>query len=88
MKGPGFNAPLDGSLVPDEVPFKGEVLTAYELGVKSTLFDGRARLNASGFYYDYQDYQSFDQRGLTLVVRNKDATHLWHGCGVDPGAGL
>ena len=73
IKGGGFNAPLDGSLTAGEVPFKGEVLTAYELGVKYSFWDDRARFNASTFFYDYEDYQSFDQRGLTLIVRNKDA---------------
>lgn len=73
IKGGGFNAPLDGSLKPSEMPYKGEVLTAYEVGVKHTFWGGGARFNASAFFYDYEDYQSFDQRGLTLIVRNKDS---------------
>ncbi|HWA89438.1 MAG TPA: TonB-dependent receptor [Rhizomicrobium sp.] len=44
------------------VPFgsagvKPEVLTAYEVGVKSEFWDNRARLNGSVFYYDYRDAQ-------------------------------
>jgi len=34
-----------------------EVLDAYELGVKSELFDRMLRLNLSGFYYEYDDIQ-------------------------------
>lgn len=34
-----------------------EVLDAYEVGVKSEMFDRRLRLNVAGFYYDYQDIQ-------------------------------
>ena len=33
-------------------------MTAYEIGLKSTLFGGRARFNVSGFYYDYKKVQS------------------------------
>ena len=37
--------------------FEEEVLTSYEVGVKSELVDGTVRLNASVFYYDYEDLQ-------------------------------
>ncbi len=40
-------------------PHDEEVLHSWELGFKTTLFDGRAQLNANAFYYDYQDYQAF-----------------------------
>lgn len=36
-----------------------EVLHSFEAGIKSTFAEGRARLNATAFYYDYQDYQAF-----------------------------
>ena len=46
--------------VPDENLKHGEeVLNAYELGLKTDLWDGAARLNIAAFYYDYQDYQAF-----------------------------
>ncbi|WP_338465566.1 TonB-dependent receptor [Novosphingobium sp. ZN18A2] len=38
-------------------PAVQEQLTAYELGVKSTLFDRHMQLNAALFYYDYKDKQ-------------------------------
>ena len=34
-------------------------LTSYEMGFKSTFWDGAARLNGDVFYYDYKDYQGF-----------------------------
>lgn len=34
-----------------------EQLDAYEVGVKSTLFGRRVRLNGAAFYYDYKDVQ-------------------------------
>ncbi|WP_446831488.1 TonB-dependent receptor [Candidatus Foliamicus sp.] len=37
--------------------FEPEVLTNYEVGVKSELFDGRARFNAAAFLLDWQDLQ-------------------------------
>src|SRR5581483_6885234 len=37
--------------------FKPEYLTAYEVGVKSTLLDGRLVLNLSGYRYDYNGMQ-------------------------------
>jgi iron complex outermembrane receptor protein len=41
-------------IVPDQlVAFDGEELTSYELGLKSTMRDGRLRLNVAAFYSDY-----------------------------------
>ena len=40
-------------------PFEPETLYAYELGVKSTLADGTLRVNAAGYFYDWQDFQAF-----------------------------
>lgn len=41
-----------------------ETIDAYEVGLKSTLADGRVRLNLAAFAYDYQDLQA------TLFVNN------------------
>lgn len=38
-------------------PAKQERLRAYEVGVKTPLFDRRAQFNAAAFYYDYADKQ-------------------------------
>ena len=37
-----------------------EFLSAFELGIKSTLMGGRARFNVAGFYYDFTDQQIFN----------------------------
>jgi len=82
IKAGGFNAPLDstdlidgdpGNGGPEEMKFDEEVLNAYELGFKTTLFDGLARLNGAAYYYDYNDYQAFRLEGLTQYVFNTDA---------------
>lgn len=76
VKAGSYNAQAqDGSprLDPDEIRYKEEVLTNYEGGVKSTLFDGRVRLNGSVFYYDYNDYQAFLFVQSSGTVTNNDA---------------
>ena len=40
-------------------PFDDEIITMFEGGIKTTQFGGRLRLNATGFYYDYDDRQVF-----------------------------
>ncbi len=57
----------------DTVPFDSETLDAYELGLKSTVLGGTTRLNASVFYYDYRDFQTFQWLILNQVIFNADA---------------
>ena len=49
----GFNLGASVGLLPN---FNPEKLTAYTVGAKNTLMDGRLRLNWEAFYYDYNDY--------------------------------
>ncbi len=53
-----------------------EVLHAFEVGLKTDLFDGLARLNATAFIYDYQDYQAFTFSDGTPSVANADAENV------------
>jgi iron complex outermembrane receptor protein len=48
----GFNI-----LNPANPPYKTEQLNAYEVGLKSELFERHLRLNMAGFYYDYSNLQ-------------------------------
>lgn len=86
VKGGGFNSPLDvtdyfgifnaGGVIPlndDNMRFDEETLDAFELGFKASFFDGLARLNGSGYHYDYKDYQAFRIIGLTTFIFNSDA---------------
>jgi len=57
------------------IPFKPEVLQAYEIGTKATLASTTA-VNASVFYYDYHDYQAFAQVGVIQTIVNLDARAL------------
>lgn len=76
LKSGGFNAPLElvDLLSDDEYGFDQEVLYSYEVGFKADFPEQHARLNASAFYYDYQDYQAFNFQGLTQTVFNQDIT--------------
>jgi iron complex outermembrane receptor protein len=42
---------------PQGLPFEPETITAYELGLKTSLFDQRMRLNLAAFFNDYEDIQ-------------------------------
>ncbi len=49
---------------------KSETITSYEAGLKSTLWDGRARFNIAGYLYDLNDAQ------LTAVGGDVNANRL------------
>lgn len=54
----GFN--LGAFFDPNELTqVEPEFLTSYELGLKTTLLDGRLRANIAAFKYDYEDLQVF-----------------------------
>ena len=51
-----------------------ETNVAYEVGMKTEFADNRVRLNASAFYYDYSDFQTFNFAGIGGLITNNDAT--------------
>jgi iron complex outermembrane receptor protein len=62
-------------------PFDQEDATAYELGIKSELFDNRLRLNVAAFSTDYQDLQVLLRKirfpgdlGIVVTDNAADAT--------------
>jgi len=57
------NAPPDGTaLNPFDNVYDPETITAYQLGIKSTLLDGQLRFNLEGFVWEYED-QQLNQNG-------------------------
>ena len=56
FKSGGYNTNLFG-VVPEAI--KPETIWSFEGGFKSTLADGKLRLNASAFYYDYKDIHAY-----------------------------
>jgi len=74
----GYNAKLaDGTpaLTDEQMVYDEEVLVSYEVGFKSTLFDGSTTLNGAFYYYDYTDYQAFLFFQSSGVVSNVDGNY-------------
>jgi iron complex outermembrane recepter protein len=73
---PSFNTSIFGSppLTAQRLVFDPEKLISYEIGEKYTFFHNAARLNASVFYYDYQDYQGLTAVNFLNTVGNYPAT--------------
>jgi len=57
-------------------PFNPEIVYSYEAGVKSDLSDS-IRFNASAFYYDYNDIQTFVEGSLGPVLGNADDAKVY-----------
>ncbi len=56
------------------VVFDPEYLDSYEIGLKTTVADGRARLNYTVFFYDYTDFfATATGTGGNFIVVNQDA---------------
>ena len=75
-KSGGYNTDWIASLQGFE--FDDEEVDAFELGIKTTLLDGRLRLNAAVFRSDYSDFQVQAQTpieetgGSTLTIKNAE----------------
>jgi len=54
----------------DQTDFHPEFSNAYEIGVKSTWFDGRLVANLAVFHTDFKDFQLNQFTGLGFIIRN------------------
>jgi iron complex outermembrane receptor protein len=66
-KSGGYNADFRTTGL-DSITYDAESVDAYELGVKSTLFDGALRLNATVFRQEYDDFQVFQLDTVEDVI--------------------
>ena len=57
-------------------PFDSETVTAFEIGAKATMADGKVQLNGAVFYYDYQDIQASVPAGLGFKLDNLDKAQI------------
>lgn len=81
VKGGAFNGKLPDQsppLSPEQIPYESETLYSYEVGAKTSLMGGLARLSAAAFYYDYKDYQTFALINASGIISNNDA-NAWGG---------
>jgi iron complex outermembrane receptor protein len=70
-KSGGFNSQGGRQALEEERRIFGpEETTNYELGVKSTLFDGSMTANATLYRMDVDDFQDRQFDGLSFVVLN------------------
>ena len=80
VKGGGFNAPFDATADArgdGQFLFQEEDVDAFEIGFKSSLAGGLARLNVAAYYNNYKDFQAFSIFGLaTNVVSAPDAKSI------------
>ncbi len=58
-------------------PYDSETLDALELGWKSTFAGGRAQFNLAGFYYDYQDIQTFVPASFGFKLDNIEGADIY-----------
>ena len=76
-KGGGWSAPSNMAAPYDSfvniLKYQPETLTDTEIGEKLTFWNGRARLNADLFYYDYHNYQAFELIDFTQIIGNLQA---------------
>jgi len=72
FKSGGFNV-----AAPTDPAFKPEKLDAYEIGLKSDLFDRRLRLNTSAFYYDYTNLQVIKYTGTVTTIYNGASARVY-----------
>lgn len=80
VKSGGFNAPIAPFLLANSgtgvIPFKHEILDAYEIGSKHEFWDHQVRLSTALFYYDYKNSQAFHLFGFTQLIKNAPARHV------------
>ena len=66
----GFKSGYYNLTHPTDLPVKPETLDAWEVGVKSELFNHRVRANVSAFYYRFNDKQVSSFVGLSTKLTN------------------
>lgn len=49
---------------------EAETVDSYEVGAKAALLDGRLRLDASVYLYNYENFQTVEQQGTLFVITN------------------
>lgn len=66
----GFKSGNFNAVTASDKPFKSETVDAFEVGLKSKLFDNRLRFNIAAFYYKYNNLQLSVLQGFNLATVN------------------
>ncbi|WHO38388.1 TonB-dependent receptor [Sphingobium sp. AP49] len=69
-----------GAYIPQATPIvllQPDVVDAYEIGIKSDLFDRKVRLNIAGYYYDEQNIQVQQVISGVNSAYNADGAHIY-----------
>jgi iron complex outermembrane receptor protein len=72
----GFKSGLFNNVNPTQKAVYPEVLDAYEVGLKTELFDKKLRLNAAAFYYSYTNIQIQEILAGSQLTLNAAAAHI------------
>jgi iron complex outermembrane recepter protein len=62
---------------PGATPVKPESITAYEVGIKTDLFDRTVRFNAAAFLYDYKEIQVNIFNSISTILENGAGARLY-----------
>lgn len=71
-KAGGFNLDSSAGIGGADPRFNSEEVDAFELGLKSTLLDGRLKANITGFFSDISDFQVVEFNGVGFETFNVD----------------
>jgi len=71
-KAGGFNLDPTAAVGGSDPRFNSEEVDTYEIGLKSTLADGRIRLNVTGFFSTFDDFQVLEFTGTQFQTFNVD----------------
>ncbi|MDT9598807.1 TonB-dependent receptor [Sphingosinicella rhizophila] len=69
FKAGGFNATITAT-PPQSLEFDAEFVNSYEVGLKSSFFDNKLRLNLAAFHLDYTDKQEQTRVGTFFQIQN------------------
>ena len=72
----GFKSGGYNDYQPSNPVFDPEFIWSYEAGAKSDLMDGRLRVNAAAFFYDYRDLQVTTFLNSLTFVANAARAHI------------
>jgi outer membrane receptor protein involved in Fe transport len=70
FKSGGFNLDASAAAGGADPRFDSELVDAYEIGLKSTLFDGRARANVAIFHQELEGFQVLEFTGVRFQTFN------------------